>query len=80
MSVLKDVTGDELDQALAALRRRGVSYRNLAIVADVVYGWRLDSEQIRYRLRTHYGIAADPTRARYGEQNPLTYRREEAAA
>lgn len=66
-------TREELDQALLDLRRRGLSYHALAAVADYVYGWRLPPEHIRRRLR-HFGVQPDPTRARYGEQNPMALR------
>lgn len=67
-------SGEELDQAMLALRARGLTYASLAIVADYVYGWRLDADQIRRRLR-HFGVQPDRSRARYGDSNPLAGRR-----
>lgn len=64
-------TGEELDEAMLALRCRGLTYASLATVADYVYGWRLTHEQIRRRLR-HFGVQPDRTRARYGASNPFT--------
>lgn len=51
-------TGEELDEAMIALRARGLSYPALAAVAEYVYGWRVTSEVIRRRLR-QLGVATD---------------------
>lgn len=71
------ITGDELDRVLLNLRAQGVTYRNLAIIAEYFYGWRLPAGTIRHRLR-RLGAAPDITRARRGEQNGMIRRRQSA--
>lgn len=68
------MTSDEFDQAMLDLRARGLTYASLAVVADYVYGWKLTSGSIRWRLRHRLGVAPDPTRARFGHANGMARR------
>lgn len=45
------VPRDELDDVMLELRRRGVTYPDIAQAIDVFRGFRLTESQVRYRCR-----------------------------